>query len=77
MRMLLQIPPRNGGSAKLLTEVVILDWDEQPPSPFTKLWMVFQASMIVRAISEQLGVPNSEFPVQTAGMNSGLGWEGL
>ena len=30
-------PPRNGHSTEHFARVIILDWDEQPPSAFRKL----------------------------------------
>ena len=38
--------PQNGSSTKLLTEVVILNWDEQPLSAFPKLWVSLDEIMI-------------------------------
>ena len=49
-------PPRNGGCTKLLTGVIVLDWNKRAASVLPQFWVLSEMSVII-TFSTLIGSP--------------------
>ena len=46
-------PPRNGGCTKLLTGVIVLDWNKKTASVLPQFWVLSEVSVIITQSSHR------------------------